>query len=95
VKQCVKIKVTGRVQGVLYREFVKKHAQKLSIEGTIKNNEDKQSVSILASGPAENLDDFIDQLYKGSPKSSIDNVEVEPLLLGKNFRNVFRIIGNE
>ncbi len=94
MKQNVKIKIMGKVQGVGYREFVQKHAHRLQIEGTIQNLPD-ESVVILASGPADNLDQFIDYLYKGSGKSKVENLEVEPLLNGKTFRGVFRILGAE
>ncbi len=93
MKQCVKIKVSGKVQGVGYREFVKKHAQKLSIEGATQNSDDKKCVLIQACGLSENLDKLIDSLYKGTPKSKIEDIHVEPLINKKNFREVFRILG--
>jgi len=94
MKQNVKIKIIGKVQGVGYREFVQKQAKRLEIEGTIQNLADK-SVMIYASGQAEKLDSFIDYLYKGTGKSKIQDIEVEPLLAEKIFRGVFRILGSE
>jgi len=85
--------VTGKVQGVFYRKFVQTQAQKLGIEGTVQNLDDK-SVLIYACGLADKLDDLIDLLYKGSPKSKIEDVVVEPLIQEKNYRNVFRVIGD-
>ncbi len=92
VKQCVKIRVQGKVQDSSYRSFTQKHAQKLGIEGTIQNGEDN-SVIIYASGSSEHLDKLIDYLYKGTAQSKIDDLIVEPLVSEKNFRGVFRIIG--
>jgi len=92
MKRCLKIKVTGKVQGVFYREFAQKSAQKLQIEGTAQNMEDS-SVLIQVCGTSEKLDDFIDELYKGSKQSKVDDVETEPLIQEKDFRGVFRIIG--
>ena len=93
MKQCLKIKICGKVQGVSYREFAQKKASKLKIEGTIQNLENKNSVLILACGTSTDLDNFIDDLYQGSPKSHVEDVQVEPLFQEKNFRGVFRIIG--
>jgi acylphosphatase len=93
MKRCIKINVHGKVQGVSYREFVQKKAFKLNIEGTIQNLEDKKSVLILACGLSVNLEKFIDYLYEGSPKSDVEDVQEEPLFHEKNFRGVFRIIG--
>ncbi|MFC1894484.1 acylphosphatase [Candidatus Dependentiae bacterium] len=92
MKRCLKIRVVGKVQDVLYRQFVQKVAYKLGIEGTAHNAEDG-SVLINAAGLSEKLDDFIDALYKGSPKSKVENIIVEPLIPERDFRGVFRIIG--
>jgi len=91
MKQCVKMHVTGKVQGVGFRDFAQKQAQILQIEGAIQNV-DNGEVSILACGSSSNLDTFIEQMYKGSPASKVLNVAVEPFLNNKDFRGVFRII---
>lgn len=94
MRQCVKIKVIGNVQMASYREYVQKHAQRYDIEGTIQNAEDKHSVIIMACGIAEKLDELIDALYKGTPESKVEEVQVEPMIKEKDFRSVFRIIGD-
>ena len=92
MKRCVRIIVSGVVQGVFYRDFVRESASKLGVEGSVQNQEDG-SIIIFACGLAEYLDDFIDLLYKGSSKSNVENVSVSPLSLNKEFRGVFRVIG--
>lgn len=93
MRQCVKITVQGTVQGVGYREYVKKYAEKFSIEGTVKNSEDG-SVELFAAGTAEKLDAFIDYVYRGSARASITEVMIEAIPL-RDFRGVFRVIGVE
>ena len=92
MKQCLKITVTGEVQGVGYREFVQKQAINLEVEGTV-HNVSTGSVVIYACGLSENLDDLIDALYKGPKKSKVENISAEPLVVPKEFRGVFRVIG--
>jgi acylphosphatase len=92
MKKCSQIVVRGKVQGVLYRDFVKKSAQKCLMEGTIQNSPDG-TVVIKACGPTKTFDNFIDALYKGSPKSNVEEIREEPLNGLRNFRGVFRIIG--
>lgn len=92
MKRCSRIIVKGKVQGVLYRDFVRKHAQQLAIEGTVQNSNGGEIV-INACGLTEKIEDFIDALYQGSPKSKVEEVIEEPLTFGRNFRGVFRIIG--
>lgn len=96
MKQCVKITVLGKVQEVSYRKFVQESAQKLGIEGTVQNIDDskKRIVVINACGLSDKLDELIDCLYEGTKKSEVEDVQVEPLLIKKDFRGVFRIIGN-
>ena len=94
MKQCLRITITGTVQGVGYREFVKKNAEQCAVEGTIKNSENG-SVIICACGLSENLDKLIDNLYKGSSKSEIKDISIEPFMKDKDFRSVFRVIGSE
>ena len=90
-KSCVKINVIGHVQGVGFRDFAKKQAQSFQVEGLIQNLDDNK-VSISACGLSDALDKFIEQIYKGPKKSSVQNVEVEPISSHKDFRGVFRII---
>lgn len=94
MKRCVRITVYGKVQGVGYREYVQKYAQKFKIEGIIQNSEDG-SVLMYAAGPAEALDDLIDFVYQGSEKSKIEEVAIEIAPRARDFRGVFRIIGED
>ena len=91
MKRCARIIVKGKVQGVFYRDFVKKEAQKLDIEGTVQNSTDG-TVIINVCGITQQLEDFIDVLYQGSPKSKVEEVLEEPLAPMRDFRGVFRII---
>ena len=92
MKKSLKITVHGKVQGVGYREFVKKCATKLAIEGTAQNVE-PGAVLIYASGPSEILEDLIDSLYQGTPTSSIKEIFYESFSGDKDFHGVFRVIG--
>ncbi len=91
-KQCLKITVSGTVHGVGYREYVKKQAEKLAIEGTAQNLEGGV-VIIFACSSTETLDSFIDLLYDGPAEANVANVVAEPMINEKDFRGVFRVIG--
>lgn len=93
MRKSLKISVSGKVQGVSYRAFVQKHAQALGIEGTAQHAEDA-TVIIYACGLAANLEKFIDALYKGTPEAKISDLFVEPFVNEKDFRGVFRVIGD-
>jgi acylphosphatase len=92
MKKCLKITISGKVQGEGYRSVTQKHAQSLGIEGTLQGAEEG-SLVIFACGQSENLDKFIDFLYKGAPGAQVAELSAEPFLQEKDFRSVFRIIG--
>lgn len=93
MKKSLKITVLGKVQGVGYREFVQKQAQKMNIVGTVQNNPNGE-VIIYATGSAESLESLIDVLYQGSSKALVKDVIAESLASEKDFRGVFRVIGD-
>lgn len=94
MKKHIKIKVVGTVQGVGYRDFVQQQAAKLGIEGTIQYS-NHSAVLIYAWGTSDLLEQFIDQLYIGSKKSHVESVETESCSENRDFRGIFRIIGEE
>lgn len=71
----VHMTVSGKVQGVFFRDFAKKQADALGLTGWAKNTDD--SVEIVAEGDKNKLRDFIIECQKGSPLAKVDNVEYE------------------
>lgn len=70
-------RVTGRVQGVGFRWFVRKAAAELGLPGSVRNAMDG-SVEVVAEGPEEALAHLERQLRKGPPAASVDQVETLP-----------------
>ena len=69
----LQINVIGRVQGVFFREYTRRTAQKLGITGWVKNCPDG-SVELMATGTNEQLDALISWLYHGSPNAEVQKV---------------------
>lgn len=65
--------IRGRVQGVGFRWFVHREASELGLRGWVRNTDDG-AVEVLASGPAEDLDELRAELKKGSRGSRVDKV---------------------
>lgn len=68
--------VTGRVQGVFYRDFVQTHARQLQLTGWVRNLPDG-TVEVLAKGDDVALTRLRVQLAQGSPRSHVDDVHVQ------------------
>lgn len=65
--------VSGRVQGVMYRDFARRKAVSLRLVGEIENLPDG-SVRVYAEGEQETLERFVEYLRKGTVLSNVENV---------------------
>lgn len=66
--------VTGKVQGVFYRQSACEVADQLGIRGFVRN-EDNGNVYIEAEGDAEPLEKLITWCRKGPPKANVASVK--------------------
>ena len=69
------IKVSGLVQGVFFRYNTKKMAEKLGLNGFVKNEPDG-SVCIVAEGKENNLKNLIKWCYNGSRLAVVEKVDI-------------------
>lgn len=67
--------ISGRVTGVLFRDFVRRKALSLSLAGTVKNQTDGR-VRVIAQGNESTLRQLISYLEQGSFWSKVEKVEV-------------------
>ena len=65
--------VTGRVQGVGFRWFVRSHATALELRGWARNRRDGR-VELEVVGPRERIEQLLDQLREGPPASEVEDV---------------------
>ncbi len=66
-------RVSGRVQGVYFRESTRSEAQSLKLTGWIKNNRDG-SVSLVAEGSRPQLEALLDYLQEGPAAAEVERV---------------------
>jgi|APSaa5957512622_1039677.scaffolds.fasta_scaffold158134_1 acylphosphatase len=71
----IHIIVKGKVQGVYFREFTKRKALSLGLNGTVKNLPNG-SVEIFAGGDKDRLEELKEWCWEGSPYSRVDAVTV-------------------
>ena len=82
----IKIKITGSVQGVGYRNFIKKVADRFEVKGYVKNEADG-SVVIIASGEEKIINKIIDFCNNGPRFARIDDIEINDIVLDEEFNN--------
>lgn len=77
--------IKGRVQGVGFRYFTRKRAQKLGIKGMVKNLPDGNVETILIGSPEE-VDTMAGLLKSGPPRARVEEIEkLEPT--GRTFHD--------
>jgi acylphosphatase len=71
-----KISISGKVQGVFFRQGTKAVADQLGLSGWVKNEKDG-SVSIAVQGDAWLIENFLDWCKEGPDRAVVEDVKIE------------------
>jgi acylphosphatase len=82
--------VTGRVQGVGYRNFVEHTAGKIRVDGYVKNRRDG-TVEVFAMGPPEELLKLRKALERGPMMAQVARVYEEPSTVEEKYAGNFTV----
>jgi acylphosphatase len=85
----LRIFITGTVQGVFFRRYIKEKADLLHVRGYVRNLEDKR-VEVLAEGLDDNVKELLEYCKQGPPHSKIKHVEINEIN-HQNFKD-FRVV---
>lgn len=72
----VHITVSGKVQGVFFRDYISKEAKPLGLTGWVRNTDDG-NVEIVAEGDKSQLRKLVIAAKNGSPLSKVENVDYD------------------
>lgn len=72
----VHLLVSGRVQGVFYRQSTVDEARRLGLSGWVRNLPDGR-VEVLAEGERDGLEGLVRFCRRGPPAARVDDVAVE------------------
>jgi len=75
---CKRCFVSGRVQGVFYRDTTRQQAEKLQLSGYAKNLSDGR-VEVVMCGTEISVEKLCDWLWTGSEYSSVSNVHCQEI----------------
>ena len=81
----IDIIITGKVQGVGFRQVTKMVADQMGVRGMIRNENDG-TVYIEAEGDDVLLEVFLEWCHDGPDRAVVENVKVSPAEV-KNYRN--------
>lgn len=77
MNKTVRCIVAGKVQGVSFRAYTRREAQRLNLRGWARNLPDG-SVEVVAGGEGGEVDALCGWLWEGSPYASVTQVECFP-----------------
>jgi acylphosphatase len=68
--------VHGLVQGVNFRAYTEREAQRLGVVGWVMNRRDR-TVEVTAEGTQATLDSLLSWLHQGSPAARVESVDAD------------------
>ncbi len=75
--KAVRLRITGKVQGVFYRAWAEAEARRRGLHGFVRNRRDG-SVEMLLVGPPDQVEDMIAAAHEGPPAARVESVVVAP-----------------
>ncbi len=69
--------IQGKVQGVFYRATAREVASRLGLSGWVRNTPEGD-VEAMATGTAQQLEQFVDWCRQGPPAARVTNVASSP-----------------
>lgn len=79
-KICKHFFITGKVQGVFYRDTTRKKANELGLTGWVRNLADGR-VELLVSGEEKRVQQLGEWLWQGPPAARVDSVIAEDIAM--------------
>jgi acylphosphatase len=75
-KKSLHLMITGRVQGVYFRESMRREAQNLGVSGWVRNRIDG-SVEAVVQGESADVDSLVRWARHGPDSAHVENVQIE------------------
>jgi acylphosphatase len=82
--------ISGMVQGVGFRYFTQRAAQRHHLEGFVRNLQDGR-VEVFAQGRKEDLNALAAELRRGARMSRVERVDTEDAAVNPRYEGSFKI----
>ncbi|MER8482173.1 acylphosphatase [Mesorhizobium sp. M1322] len=90
-RKAVRVRLSGRVQGVSFRVWTRTEAERLGLSGWVRNEEDG-SVTALIVGAEGAVSTMMNRFWEGPTGASVSSVKSQDVDPGRE-PNGFRIVG--
>lgn len=75
-KKTLRLVIHGRVQGVFFRDSMRREAQRLGVAGWVRNRSDG-AVEAAVHGNAADVDMIVRWAHRGPERAHVEQVEIE------------------
>jgi acylphosphatase len=75
-RERARVRISGRVQGVFFRDSTREKAEGLGLAGWVRNLPDGR-VEALFEGPSQSVREMVGWCEQGPPQASVEDVETE------------------
>ena len=79
------LRIVGRVQGVGFRWWAVRHAERLGLTGWVMNADDERTLELVAEGEPQTLDTLEALVRDGPPGARIERVEARRVAASGEF----------
>lgn len=76
MKKSVRLYISGVVQGIFFRVYIKEHAEKNNVKGFIRNLEDGR-IEIFLEGEIDDVERMIELAKQGPKHAQIKKVDIK------------------
>jgi acylphosphatase len=76
VRKTLRLRIRGGVQGVFFRDAMRREANALRIAGWVRNRSDG-SVEAVVQGAPEDVDGIVRWAHRGPPSAQVTDVEID------------------
>jgi len=83
--------VSGFVQGVFFRAFVREKAKALGLKGFVENLDSGYDVKVVVAGDKKKIEELIGLLKIGPPKAKVKSIKISFFSFKENEFNDFKI----
>ena len=76
-RKTLRLVIHGRVQGVFFRDSMRREAQRLGVAGWVRNHSDG-TVEAAVQGDAADVDLMVHWAHRCPERAQVERVEIEP-----------------
>ena len=74
--KCLHLIISGRVQGVFFRDNIRRKATELELKGYVRNLEDS-TVEVVAQGDENKINELIEFIKKGPGIAKVRDIKIK------------------